>query len=726
MRPFTLLVFALFSMSTFAQTPLYLQPGAPLDDRISDLISRMTLEQKVSLLNFESAAIPELGIPAYNWWGEALHGVARHGRATVFPQAISLAATWDTALIYRVASAISDEARAKYQASVRLGNQGLRYTGLTFWSPNINIFRDPRWGRGQETYGEDPFLSGSIGVAFVKGMQGNHPVYLKTAACAKHFVIHSGPEGLRHSFNAEPSLKDFRETYLPAFKMLVQEGNVEAVMCAYNRIYGEPCCGNPIMNKILREEWGFKGHFVSDCWAISDFHGGHGVTASPQASAALAFRNGVDVNCGNESPYLVQAVKEGLISEDEIDVSLRRNLRTRFRLGFFDPEGLNPYTKIGPEVLHSEAHRQLALEAAEKSMVLLKNNGTLPLQKDLKRLYVYGPTAANQDALLGNYFGVSSQMTTFLEGITGAIDPGTNMEYKHAILLDRPNVNPTDWVTGDAQSADAVIVVLGLTGLLEGEEGEALSSEHMSDRADIDLPAHQKAFLKKLRAACTKPIVVVLTGGSPMAIPEVTEWADALIYAGYSGEAGGEAAARLIFGDANPSGRLPFTWPMSVSQLPDYASYDMQGRTYRYMTQEPLFPFGFGLSYTRFEYGAVQFSKSRIKTGETVTVTVQVKNTGTLPGEEVVQCYLTDVKASVRTPLASLKGFTRVHLAPGQSATVRFELTPEMMGLVIESGTTVLEPGDFRVTVGGASPSARVTKLGGAAAVSGEFVVENR
>lgn len=713
-----------FGQTKIAETPRYLNPDISFEERATDLLGRMTLEEKISQLNYTSSAIDRLDVPQYNWWNEALHGIGRNGRATVFPQAIALAATFDTELMHRVADAISDEGRAKYNASVALGNR-IRYSGLTFWSPNINIFRDPRWGRGQETYGEDPYLTSRMGVAFVEGMQGFHPKYLKTAACAKHFVVHSGPEGDRHEFNAKPSQKDFRETYLPAFEALVTEANVEAVMCAYNRTYDEPCCGSSyLMKQILREEWGFKGHIVSDCWALVDIHATHKVTANAAESAAMAFKNGVNVNCGSTSPALIDAVKQGLISESEIDQALRPLLMTRFKLGLFDPEELNPYNAIGPEVINSDQHRQLAREAAEKAAVLLKNNGILPLSRNIKRLHVLGPNATNTDVLMGNYHGVSGNMHTILEGIVDKVNPGTQLRYNYAFLQDRENINPIDWSTGDAQEADVIVVVMGLSGLLEGEEGESLVSPTKSDRTDIALPQNQINYLRKLRQAGDKPIIVVLTGGSAVAIPEVHEIADAVLYAWYPGEEGGNAVANLLFGETNPSGRLPVTFYASTSQLPAYDDYSMKGRTYRYMTETPLYPFGFGLSYTTFSYSNLTTDNETIKSGENLSVSVTVTNTGSRAGEEVVQLYLSDVKASVDVPKSALKGFKRVSLQPGESKVVHFTLTPADMEVVDNAGVRLLEKGEFIVRAGGSSPGAQAEKLGGAKMAEGTFRVK--
>lgn len=696
----------------------------PVFKRVDDLVSRLNVAEKVSQLIYNSEAIPRLDIPEYNWWSECLHGVARNGRATVFPQAIGMAATFDEELIFRIATAISDEARAKFNIAQKIGNRG-RYAGLTFWTPNINIFRDPRWGRGQETYGEDPFLTGRIGTAFVKGLQGDHPVYLKAAACAKHYAVHSGPEGVRHEFNAVPSKKDFFETYLPAFEKLVRDANVEAVMCAYNRTYDEPCCGSPYLLKdILREKWGFKGHIVSDCWAIVDFHAHHKVTANPVESAALALKSGVNVNCGNTFPYLIDAVEQGLIAESDLDEALKPLLTTRFKLGLFDPPGSNPFDAISPDVVNLEKHRFLAREAAAKSCVLLKNDDVLPLKKDTRKIYVVGHHAASTEVLLGNYNGVSDQMVTILEGIVGKVSLGTTVEYKHATLLDRENINPIDWTTGEAHNYDVIVAVMGISGLLEGEEGESIASPDRGDRFDIRLPQNQVNYLRKLRSKGDKPIILILTGGSPAAIPEVPELVDAILWVWYPGEQGGNAVADVLFGDVNPAGRLPITFPKSVDQLPAYDDYSMEGRTYRYMTDDPLYPFGFGLSYSKFAYQDIKLSAFEIKKNDSVDVSVTVVNNGPFDGDEVVQCYLTDIEASTRTPRFALKGFERIHLKKGETAVVQFTVTPEMMMLVNDDGEKVLEKGQFKITIGGASPGARSAELGAADFVEAVFNLE--
>jgi beta-glucosidase len=694
--------------------PDYLNPELDLNERVTDLIGRLTLEEKIDQMLMNTPGVPRLDIPPYDYWNEALHGVGRSGKATIFPQAIGLAATFDEELILRVSSAISDEARAMY-AAAQANQNYKRYNGLTFWTPNVNIFRDPRWGRGQETYGEDPYLTSKLGVAFVRGLQGDHPDYLKTAACAKHFAVHSGPEKLRHSFNAVVNQKDMQETYLPAFKALVDAG-VESVMCAYNRTNDEPCCAsNYLLDEVLFGDWGFDGHVVSDCWALVDLfsENGHGTVSDPAEAAALALQRGVNVNCGDTYRNLMEAVEKGLVSEALIDERLAPLLRTRFKLGMFDPVGKNPFNAVSYEVVDSEEHRALAREAAVRSTVLLKNNGILPLKNDLDRYYVVGPNAASIDALLGNYFGTNPNIVTFLEGITAAVTPGSQVQYSPGTTLNRPNVNPVDWSTGEAASAEVTIVCMGLTRHIEGEEGESISSPYFGDRLDYNIPENQLDYLRKI-ASHEKPVVAVITGGCPMNLSEVHEIADAVVMSWYPGEEGGNAVADILFGKVSPSGRLPVTFPKSLSQLPPYEDYSMEGRTYRYMTEEPMYPFGFGLSYSRFSYANISLSKSKIKKEESVNVSCQITNTGDLPGTETVQLYVTDLDASVVTPLFSLTGVQAVTLAPGEQKEVSFEITPEMLQIVNDNGEYILEKGDFQLSIGGSLPTDRSLALGAA------------
>ncbi len=692
--------------------PAYLNPELPLDERVRDLISRLTLEEKVGLMSHPAHGIPRLGIPAYNYWSEALHGVARNGRATVFPQAIGMAATWDRDLIRQVGNAISDEGRAKYHAALNRNGYTDIYQGLTFWSPNINIFRDPRWGRGQETWGEDPFLTGEMGAAFVRGLQGDHPRYLKAAACAKHYAVHSGPERERHHFNAIVSQRDLRETYLPAFKKLVTEAKVESVMGAYNRTLGEPCCASQLLiEDILRGEWGFEGHFVSDCGALSDFHLNHKVTADAAESAALALQKGCDLGCDHVFGEIPEAIRRGLISEADVDRALERTLGTRFKLGMFDPQENVPFASISMDVIACEAHRQLAYRAAAESVVLLKNKGgILPIKPDARKIFVTGPTATSMEVLLGNYYGFNDQMISLLEGITGRLPEGMGMEYHPGALLKHPREVAQIWATSMAQAADVAIVCAGLSPMLEGEEGESLLSPLNGDRESISLPAVQVNYIKEL-AASGASIVLVLTGGSPIALGEVEELVDAIVFVWYPGMEGGRAVADVLFGDVSPAGKLPITFPKSLEQLPPFEDYNMTGRTYRYMTEEPLYPFGFGLSYTRFEYCSLQVTSPAVSASG-FEVEVAVKNTGAVAADEVVQFYISALESKLPAPLSKLVGFQRVHLQPGEAKTLKLAVTPEMLMLYDEEGVPQLEPGKFRLTVGGCSPGPRGLALG--------------
>lgn len=687
-------------------------PSLTIEERTQDLINRLTLEEKAWQMMHNSPAVERLGIPEYNWWNEALHGIGRSGVATVFPQAIGMGATFDEDLILEVANAISDEARATHNTAVENGYRR-QYSGLTFWTPNINIFRDPRWGRGQETYGEDPFLTALLGTAFVKGLQGDHPKYLKTAAAAKHYAVHSGPEKLRHEFNAEASMKDMWETYLPAFKALV-DADVETIMCAYNATNGEPCCANKyLLQDVLRGQWNFKGHIVSDCWALVDFYEGHNVVETPEEAAALGIKSGVNLNCGSVYPSLVEAVNQGLVTEAEIDEQLAVLLKTKFKLGLFDPATDNPYSKLSAANLDTEEHRALARKVAQKSIVMLKNNGALPLKNDLSKYFITGPNATSIEVLLGNYHGINPNLVTILEGLAGAIEPQSQMQYRQGTLLDRPNANPQDWASPNAGNSDATIAVLGISGVLEGEEGESIASETFGDRLDYNLPQNQIDYLRKLNeAAGDAPVIAVITGGSPMNLQEVHELADAVLLVWYPGEEGGNAVADVIFGKVSPSGRLPITFPKSLDDLPAYEDYSMEGRTYKYMDAEPMYPFGFGLSYTDFEYSDIKLSNERIRKGKSINAAVTVKNSGDKEAEEVVQLYVSDLEASVRAPKYQLFGVKRVVLEPGASKEVSFEITPEMMELVNEEGKRVLESGKFKVYIGGSSPGKRSADLG--------------
>ncbi|MDT0676335.1 glycoside hydrolase family 3 N-terminal domain-containing protein [Autumnicola musiva] len=717
-KPFLLLLSIVFSVQANAQNSAeseaypFRNTALSLDERVQDLVNRLTLEEKALQMMHDSPEIERLEIPKYNWWNEALHGIGRSGVATVFPQAIGMGATFDEELINKVASAISDEARATHNTAVKNGYRR-QYSGLTFWTPNINIFRDPRWGRGQETYGEDPYLTSILGTAFVKGLQGDNPKYLKTAAAAKHFAVHSGPEKLRHEFNAEASQKDMWETYLPAFKALV-DADVETIMCAYNSTNGEPCCANKyLLQDVLRDKWNFEGHIVSDCWALVDFYEGHNVVESPEQAAALAIKSGVNLNCGSTYPSLPAAVEQDLVSEEEINEQLATLLKTKFKLGLFDPVEDNPYSKLSVENLNTEEHRQLAKETAQKSIVMLKNNGALPLKNDLSKYFITGPNATSIEVLLGNYHGINPDLVTILEGLAGAIEPQSQMQYRQGTLLDRPNANPQDWASPNAGNSDATIAVLGISGVLEGEEGESIASETFGDRMDYNIPQNQIDYLQKLSdAAGDNPVIAVITGGSPMNLEKVHELADAVLLVWYPGEEGGNAVADIIFGKISPSGRLPITFPKSLDDLPPYKDYTMNGRTYKYMDEAPMYPFGYGLSYTNFDYSDIKLSRNRVKKGNSLQASVQVSNTGEKEAEEVVQLYVSDVETSVDAPKYQLFGVKRVKLQPGASEEINFEITPEMMELVNLEGERVLEKGDFKVYLGGSTPHQRNTELG--------------
>ena len=838
------------SAQTGAATPDYLNPRLPIKRRVDDLVSRMTLEEKVAQMMNKAPAVERLNVPAYDWWNEALHGVAYAGHATVFPQAIGLGASWNEELVKSVATAISDEARAKYNDAVRRDFRK-RFYGLTFWSPNINIFRDPRWGRGQETYGEDPFLTSRLGVAFVRGMQGDDPNYFKTIATPKHYAVHSGPESQRHTFDARPPERDLEDTYLPAFRAAVTEGKAGSVMCAYNRLNGEPLCASPrMLQEILRDRWGFAGYVVSDCDAVADIYKKHGFRKTEEEGVAVAVRTGTDLTCGYEYRALPAAVKAGLISEGEIDTAVKRLFEARFRLGMFDPPDANPYARIPFEVNDSAAHRELAARAARESMVLLKNaRGALPLKKDLKSVAVIGPNADSLEVLLGNYHGIPSKWVTPLEGIRRKVSPRTRVNYAlgttltgeailpvpaSALFQDAgkskpglkaeyfdnkdlqgtpvatrvdaqlnfewftdapvPGINTDNfsarwtgyfvppasgayrlgaraddgvrvflddeplienWRDGSAKTvtkevtleagrayklrvdyyeryasataklvwgppglndalraealkaareSDVVVLALGLAPSLEGEEMDvAVKGFSGGDRTSLDLPDAQEDLLKAV-AATGKPVVLLLLNGGALAVNWAQANVPAIVEAWYPGEEGGAAVADVLFGDYNPAGRLPVTFYKSVEQLPPFEDYRMDGKTYRYFKGEPLYPFGHGLSYTTFKYDDLKFTSKRYAAGQNVELSVEVRNTGPRAGDEVVQLYLTDAESSAPVPVRALKGVRRVHLKPGEKQRVSFMLTPRDLSLVDGQGRRLLEPGEFRVSVGGKQP----------------------
>lgn len=670
------------------------------EKRAQDLVSKMTLREKISQMLHTAPPIPRLGISAYNWWNECLHGVARAGRATVFPQAIGMAASFDVPLMSKVAAAISDEARAKHHDSLKLENRDM-YQGLTYWSPNINIFRDPRWGRGQETYGEDPFLTARMGVAFVKGLQGNNDKYLKLVATAKHYAVHSGPESLRHSFNAKVGMRDLWETYLPAFEALVKEAKVRSIMGAYNRTNGEPCCGSPtLLQKILREKWGFEGYVVSDCWALRDFHQGHKVTKTAQESVAMALRNGCDINCGLLYKELLNAVKSKLVSETDVDRACVRLFAARFELGMFDPPEKVPFSKIKPSVVRSAKHRRLALQMARESIVMLENkDNTLPLDKNVRRLAVVGPSASDTTVLLGNYSGFSDVMTSVAEGVLGKVRAGTQVFVgkgcdhagKAPIWYGECNLDAI-------KSTDATIVAVGYTADIEGEEGCVHGMG--GDRLFYELPGRQMEMLKQIRKAAKKLIVVVMAG-SPVDLSWIASNADAVLFAWYPGEAGGEAVADILFGDFNPSGRLPITFPKSYKQLPPLTNYAMKGRTYRFMKKKPMYGFGYGLSFSTFKYSNLKINGLK--------VSVDITNVGAVDGDEVAQMYATNLDARDPVPLRQLVAFQRVHLRKGQKKTVLFTLKRESLVAYDDKGSPFFVKGRYRISAGGGQPSERTS-----------------
>ncbi|MEO8607215.1 MAG: glycoside hydrolase family 3 C-terminal domain-containing protein [Chloroflexota bacterium] len=702
-------------MSAQDDTPLYLDTTQPVDARVDDLVSRMTLEEKVSQMGSTAPAIARLNVPAYNWWNEGLHGVGRAGIATVFPQAIGIASTWNPDLVQRMANVISDEGRAKHHEAVRQEIYDV-YTGLTFWSPNINIFRDPRWGRGQETYGEDPYLTGRLGVGFVRGLQGDDPKYFKTVATAKHFAVHSGPEAQRHYFNSVVSERDLHMTYLPAFKALMTEAKAYSIMGAYNEVNGEACCASPyLLQKTLREEWGFEGYVVSDCGAISDIYANHILVKTPAEAAALAVKAGCDLECcetyGIECTYteLPQAVKDGLLSEDDITRAVSRLFTARFRLGMFDPPEMVAYSQIPYSVVDSAEHRQLALEVAQQSLVLLKNqDNLLPLDaSQLKSIAVIGPNADETLVLTGNYMGTPADPISVLAGIRAAA-PDTEITYAKGSAIVGNSQDGIAEAVDAASKAQVAVMVMGLSQEMEGEEGQQEGNPpgivSRGDRTiSLKLPPIQQQLLEAVYATGT-PVVLVLINGSMVSI----EWADenipAILEAWYPGQAGGTAVANALFGQYNPGGRLPVTFYRSPKDLPAFENYSMDNRTYRYFTGDPLYQFGYGLSYTTFAYRNLKIASENIAVGESVSLTVEVENTGKVAGDEVVQLYLQDVEASSPVPQIQLQGLNRIHLAAGEKQTVQFTITQDQMSFYDDAAGWTLQPGDFRFWVGGQQP----------------------
>ena len=846
---------------------VYLDPSQPIEARVDDLVGRMTLEEKASQLVNQARAIPRLQVPAYNWWSEALHGVANAGTATVFPEPIGLAATFDSPLIHDMAIVIGTEARAKHNQAVRAGRRDIM-EGLDFWSPNINIFRDPRWGRGQETYGEDPFLTGRMGVAFVTGLQGDDPKYFRVISTPKHFAVHSGPEPSRHSIDVQVSRHDMEDTYLPAFRAAVVEGKAESVMCAYNRVNGEPACANTfLLQDQLRGAWKFNGYVVSDCDAIVDIYQGHHFTKTPAEAAAAALKKGMDNECADfftetkdNSDYVkyLDAVKQGLLSEKDLDVAVKRLFTARMRLGMFDPPDKVPYAQTPDSEIDSAPHRELALKAARESMVLLKNDGVLPFAPSVKNILVVGPLAESVQVLHGNYSGTASHATTALEGIrkqfaaahvsyapgtnflraesviptsalstsdgkpglqgeyfagseftgtpaavrvdplvdlqlfhpnahaltppaglkdfsvrwTGFLTPAESGAYRigllgsmHRLWLDDKLIaddvqlhDPTSdtavveltkghryalrieyvkgafgtklvWlpVSSDpiveaataAREADVVVAVVGITSKLEGEEMKVdLPGFRGGDRTSLNLPEEEQALLGALRGT-GKPLVVVLMNGSALAVNWAQEQANAILEAWYSGEEGGTAIAQTLAGVNNPSGRLPVTFYKGLEQLPAFDDYAMGNRTYRYFAGEPLYPFGYGLTYSRFEYSNLKLSSSSLSAGDPLTIEVDVKNTSQRAGDEVVELYLSFPKLP-GAPLRALRGFTRVRMDAGELRHVQLVLQPRDLSYVNESGVRVVGAGDYVITVGGGQPGTAAAQAETRLAIHGE------
>lgn len=715
MKKFLLIISFFCATTGFAQTQYPFQTTSlSFEARVKDLVSRLTLEEKVAQMLNSAPAIPRLGIPAYNWWNEVLHGVARTPyHVTVYPQAIAMAATFDSNSIKLMGSYSADEGRAVYNKALKEGKAGQRYVGLTYWTPNINIFRDPRWGRGQETYGEDPFLTAMMATAFVHGLQGDDPKYLKAAACAKHYAVHSGPEPSRHVFDVSPTDYDLWNTYLPAFRQLVTNANVAGVMCAYNAFKTQPCCSSDqLMIQILRNQWKFTGYVTSDCGAIDDFFERHKTHPDAESSAADAVLHGTDVECGNTTyKTLVKAVKDGKISEQQIDVSVRRLFMIRFRLGMFDPASMVKYAQTPETVLESPEHKALSLKMARQSIVLLKNeNNTLPLKKTLRKIAVVGPNADNAVAVLGNYNGKPSNVVTALQGIKDKLGSGAEVVYERGVDFTSDSAaGQFSNVANRLKDADVIIYVGGIAPQLEGEEMKVNKPGfNGGDRTSILLPKIQTDFLKALKAA-GKPIVFVMMTGSAVAIPWESENIAAIVNAWYGGQAAGTAIADVLFGDYNPSGRLPVTFYKNDNDLPPFDDYSMANRTYRYFKGQPLYGFGYGLSYTTFQYNKLKMPLS-IRRGKKVAVSVRVTNTGRMDGEEVVELYVSHQAKNTPAFIRALKGFQRVFLKAGESKTVQFTLTPTDLSIMDNNGNAQEFIGNVLISVGGSQPGALTMK----------------
>ncbi|HLF15563.1 MAG TPA: glycoside hydrolase family 3 C-terminal domain-containing protein [Bacteroidota bacterium] len=698
--------------------PPYLDENLPPESRAAEILSRLTTEEKISLLQYKQPAIPRLGMTAYTWWNEALHGVARNGFATVFPQAIAMAASWNPELIRREGEAVATEARVKYDKALTDKGFTDTYEGLTFWSPNINIFRDPRWGRGQETYGEDPFLTATIGSAYVRGLQGDDPVYLKTAATAKHFAVHSGPEYSRHSFDAAAPARDFRETYLPAFEHLVRTARVEGVMCAYNSIGEEPCCANDgLLTGILRNEWKFRGHVVSDCWAISDMINGHKTYPGEKDAAAAALRAGCDLSCGPEMGAITDALREGLVAMSDIDSAVYRLILTRVKLGMFSDPSVRPWLRTDSSRLCSAEHDSLAALVATESMVLLRNaGGILPLPRAIGRIGVAGAIATDTLVLLGNYNGTPVSPSTFLRGIREILPPEADLIHTNGYIKpwdaswdDETSAHLTTLALSELSEIDTVIVIAGISAALEGEDGDTrdrIGGFHRGDRTTLDLPSDQKRLIRSLREA-GKKIILVVASGSAISLADEAEMVDAIVQAWYPGQRGGTALARLLFGLASPSGRLPVTVYKSVDDLPDFENYSMEGRTYRYYGGDPLYAFGFGLSYTSFQYDDLHTAGGDVSAGDTVRLSVRVTNAGNVDSREVVQAYFN--KPGDERTNRSLCAFAKVFIPAGQTVDVQLSVSPEHLRSFDESTDSMrIRPGRYRLGIGRSSGDIRL------------------
>ena len=688
--------------------------------RAEELVSRMTIEEAASQLRFDAPAIERLGIPEYNWWNEGLHGVARAGTATSFPQSIALGATFDEELMGKIGETVSTEGRAKYNEISAMGDRDI-YKGLTFWSPNINVFRDPRWGRGQETYGEDPYLISRLAIPFIKGLQGDGE-YMKVAACAKHFAVHSGPEAKRHEFDAKATPKDMRETYFPAFEACIKEADVEAVMGAYNRTNGEPCCGHSYIKDIIRDEWGFKGHFVSDCWAIRDFHEHHKVTKNSEESAALALNKGCDLNCGCTYVHLMKAYNKGLVTEDAIRGAAVRLFTTRFLLGMFDKTEYDNLNYLDVETKESIA---LAKRASDEAVVMLKNDGILPVNKDkVKVISVIGPNADARRPLMGNYYGTSSEYITALEGIRKAAGDDVRILYSEGcdLSLTKPDPLSRDYNTlAEAEAvmrrSDLVILCIGLNETLEGEEGDQGNQYASGDKKDLSFPRPQ---LKLIEAVIKtgKPFVTVVMTGSAMDLTRLSETSSAILQAWYPGARGGLSIGDIIFGNVNPSGKLPVTVYRSTEDLPDFEDYSMKNRTYKYIEKAPLYPFGFGLTYGRLEISGASASDTSASARENgLDITVSVKNNGTLKTGEVVQLYAKALEDKNEVRNFKLVGFKRICLEAGASEDVVISITSDALKVVKEDGSKAVPEGKIAIYAGFGQPDERTAELYGTKSV---------